>query len=164
MSNSCNVWGPLANESIPLKHVLGWRGGGSQGGDLTLNSLLRTWLSLKHPPSFRAFKQLGCMAKSRVSFWWISTSESRLWTLKGKEGFHLMQRTLLRRWAVEKRVIFWHAGNEIGMPSMTYFDVRSSTLYRDFRIIAKYVSGELEVTGFMPRNKCRLKQKKLCLS
>ena len=38
------------------------------GGDLTLNSLLRTWLSLKHPPSFRAFKQLECMAKVTVSF------------------------------------------------------------------------------------------------
>ena len=25
-------------------------GGGSQGDDLTLNSVLRTWLSLKHPP------------------------------------------------------------------------------------------------------------------
>ena len=37
------------------------RGG---GGDLTLNSLL----SLKHPLSFRAFKQLECMANSRVSF------------------------------------------------------------------------------------------------
>ena len=73
MSDSCNVGGPLADERIPLKHVLGWGaggrgGGGSQGGDLTLNSLLRTWLSLKHPPSFRAFKQLECMAKSRVSF------------------------------------------------------------------------------------------------
>ena len=47
-------------------------GGGSQdgggGGDLNLNSLLRTWLSLKHPPSFRAFNQLKCMDKSRVSF------------------------------------------------------------------------------------------------
>ena len=27
MSNSFNVWGPSANDSIPLKHVLGWRGG-----------------------------------------------------------------------------------------------------------------------------------------
>ena len=58
-----------ANERIPLKHVLGWGGdGGSQGGDLTLNSLIRTCLSLKHLPSFRAFKQLECMTKSRVSF------------------------------------------------------------------------------------------------
>ena len=47
---------------------LGGGGGGSQGGDLTLNSLLRTWLSLKHPPLFRAFKQLECMAKSTASF------------------------------------------------------------------------------------------------
>ena len=34
MSNSFNVWGPLANESIPLKHVLGWgegRGGSQRG-------------------------------------------------------------------------------------------------------------------------------------
>ena len=32
MSNSCSVWGLLANESIPLKHLLGWGGGESQGG------------------------------------------------------------------------------------------------------------------------------------
>ena len=58
-----------ANERIPLKHVLGWGGWRkSGGGDLTLNSLIRTWLSLKNPPSFRAFKQLECMTKSRVSF------------------------------------------------------------------------------------------------
>ena len=38
------------------------------GGGLTLNSLSRTWLNLKQPLSFRAFKQLECMAKSRVSF------------------------------------------------------------------------------------------------
>ena len=44
------------------------RVGGGGGGDLTLNSLLRTWLSLKHPTSFRAFKQLECMAKATVSF------------------------------------------------------------------------------------------------
>ena len=71
MSDSCNVRGPLVNECIPLKHVLGWGGGGVEevrGGDLTLNSLLRTWLSLKRPPSFRAFKQLECVDKSRVSF------------------------------------------------------------------------------------------------
>ena len=43
-------------------------GGRGGGGDLTLNSLLRTWSSLKHPLSFRAFKQLECMANSRVSF------------------------------------------------------------------------------------------------
>ena len=49
---------------------LGGGGGGSQGGDLTLNSLLRTWWSLKHSLSCRAFKQLECMANSRVSFWW----------------------------------------------------------------------------------------------
>ena len=49
---------PLTNESFPLKHVLGWEGGGGveevRGLDLTLTSLLRTWLSLKHHPSFRA--------------------------------------------------------------------------------------------------------------
>ena len=38
-----------------------------RGVDLTLNSLLRTWLSVKHPPSFRAYKQLECMDKARVS-------------------------------------------------------------------------------------------------
>ena len=36
-----------ANERIPLKHVLGWGGRRKSGGDLTLNSLIRTWLSLK---------------------------------------------------------------------------------------------------------------------
>ena len=25
----------------------------------------------------------------------------------GKEGFYLMERTCLRRWAVERKVIFW---------------------------------------------------------
>ena len=64
-----SVWGPLANESIPLKHVLG-RGVGVRSSDVALNYLLRTYLSLKHPLSCRAFKQLECMAKSRVSFWW----------------------------------------------------------------------------------------------
>ena len=63
------LYGPLANGSIPLKHVLGWGGWRKSGGDLTLNSLLRTWISLKHPPSFRAFKQLECMAKPRVSLY-----------------------------------------------------------------------------------------------
>ena len=47
-----------------------------------------------------------------------------------------------------------HAGHEIGMPSITDFDVRCST-NRDIHIIAKYISGELEVTGFMPGNKSR---------
>ena len=51
----------MANESIPLKHLLGWGGGERQGGDVALNSL-------KHPLSCRACKQLECMAKSRVSF------------------------------------------------------------------------------------------------
>ena len=37
----------------------------------------------------------------------LSTSESKPWTLGGKEGFYLMERTRLRRWAVERRVIFW---------------------------------------------------------
>ena len=31
MSNFFNVWDPLANESIPLKHVLGWGGAESRG-------------------------------------------------------------------------------------------------------------------------------------
>ena len=67
MSNSCNVGGPLADSPQAPARLAGG-GGRKSGGDLTLNSLLRTWLSLKHPPSFRAFKQLECMAKSRVSF------------------------------------------------------------------------------------------------
>ena len=37
----------------------------------------------------------------------LSTSESKPWTLGGKEGFYLMERTCLRRWAVERKVIFW---------------------------------------------------------
>ena len=48
---------------------LGWgRKSGGEGGDVALNSPLRTCLSLKHPLSCRAFKQLECMAKSRMSF------------------------------------------------------------------------------------------------
>ena len=47
---------------IPLKHSPQARAR-LEGGDLTLNSLLRTWLSFKHPLSSRAFKQLECMAK-----------------------------------------------------------------------------------------------------
>ena len=39
-----------------------------RGGDVDLNSLLRTCLSLKHPLSCRSLKQLECMAKSSVSF------------------------------------------------------------------------------------------------
>ena len=34
---------------------------------MALNSPLRTCLSLKHPLSCRAFKQLECMAKSRMT-------------------------------------------------------------------------------------------------
>ena len=37
----------------------------------------------------------------------LSTSESKPWTLGGKEGFYLMERPRLRRLAVERRVIFW---------------------------------------------------------
>ena len=65
----------MANESIPLRQVLGWgveEVGG--GGDLILNSLLGTWLNLKHLPSFRAFKQLECMDKSRVSLMDLNVS------------------------------------------------------------------------------------------
>ena len=39
-----------------------------RGGDLTLNSLLRTWLSLKHPPSFRAFRKLECQGQVQSVF------------------------------------------------------------------------------------------------
>ena len=61
---------PILMKAFSLRHVLGWGGavGGSRRGDLTLNSLLRTWLSLKHPLSCRAFKPPECMADSRVSF------------------------------------------------------------------------------------------------
>ena len=79
MADSFNVWSPLTNESIPLKHVLRWGvGGGSRGGDVALHSLLTTCISLKHPLSCRAFQQLECMAKSRVSFWWTRASRSQL--------------------------------------------------------------------------------------
>ena len=37
----------------------------------------------------------------------LSTSESKPWTLGGKEGFYLMESNRLRRWAVERRVTFW---------------------------------------------------------
>ena len=46
---------------------VGW-GKKVRGGDVALNCLLKTCLSLKHPLSCRSFKQLECMAKSRVSF------------------------------------------------------------------------------------------------
>ena len=40
-------------------------------GDMALNSLLRdVALNLKLPLSYRALKQLECMAKLRVSFLW----------------------------------------------------------------------------------------------
>ena len=45
-----------------------------------------------------------------------------------------------------------HATHEIGMPSMTDFDVRSSTISWHSH---KYISGELEVAGFMPGNQSR---------
>ena len=44
-----------------------------------------------------------------------------------------------------------HAGHEIGMPSKTDFDVRFSITYN-----RQIYLRELEVTGFMPGNKCRL--------
>ena len=61
---------PILMKAFPLKHVLGWGGRLEEvgGGDLTLNSPLRTWLSLKHPLSCRAFKPPECVANSRVSF------------------------------------------------------------------------------------------------
>ena len=82
----------MANESISLEHVLGWGGGGgggggSQGDDLTLNSVLKTWLILKHPLSCRAFKQLECMANSRVSMFLLlirNQEESHLKRTMGK--------------------------------------------------------------------------------
>ena len=73
------------------------RGGGLEevrGGDLTLNSLLRTCLSLKRPPSFRAFKQLECMDKSRVSFWWTWMF---LLLIRNQEESHL-KRTMGKSW------------------------------------------------------------------
>ena len=38
----------------------------------------------------------------------------------------------------------------------------ASALYHDIRIIAKYISGELEVTGFMPGNKDFNKKSYVC--
>ena len=79
----------MANESIPLKHVLGCGGGGgggSQGVDLTLNSLLRTWLSLQHPPSFRAFKQLECMDKSWRYLLLLQLSQFKVCGLQESDG------------------------------------------------------------------------------
>ena len=40
------------------------------------------------------------------------------------------------------------------------FEQLCPALYHDIRIIAKYILGELEVTGFMPGNKCRFNKKK----
>ena len=55
------------SSSRPARLEWGRKSGG-EGGDVALNSPLRTCLSLKHPLSCRAFKQLECMAKSRMSF------------------------------------------------------------------------------------------------
>ena len=60
MANSLNVSGRLANERIPLTHVLDARlrgrvrSGGGGGDDMALNSLLRASLILKLPLSCRA--------------------------------------------------------------------------------------------------------------
>ena len=68
MPNLLNDWGPQANYSIFLIHVLGWGRRVRSGGVLALNSLLRACLSLKHPLSCKALEQLECMAKSILSF------------------------------------------------------------------------------------------------
>ena len=97
MSNSFNVWGPLANESIPFKHVLGWGGAESRGGGGWCGlkfSVSRTCLSLKHPLPCRAFTQLECTAKSRVSFWW-TLNVSLL--IRNQEESHL-KRTMGKSW------------------------------------------------------------------
>ena len=74
---------------------LGWgRKSGGEGGDVALNSPLRTCLSLKHPLSCRAFKQLECMAKSRMSFWWILNVSS---LIRNQEESHL-KRTMGKSW------------------------------------------------------------------
>ena len=48
-----------------------------------------------------------------------------------------------------------HAGLEIGMPSVTDSDVRFSIISWESHNRQIYLR-ELEVTGFMPGNKCRL--------
>ena len=53
--------------------------------------------------------------------------------------------------------LVWHAGHEIGMPSVTDFDVRSSIISWESHNRQIYLR-ELEVTGFKPGNKCRLWQ------
>ena len=60
MSDSFNVWGPLAKESIPLKHVLCWGvGGGGVGGWCGLE--FSAYNLRKHPLSCRALHQAGRM-------------------------------------------------------------------------------------------------------
>ena len=51
-------------------------------------------------------------------------------TLRGKEGLYLMERTHLRRWTVERRVIFWSSCNYVyvardfvGVVSMSFLMV-----------------------------------------
>ena len=53
-------------KAFPSSTLKGGEGKKVRGGDVDLNSLLRTCLSLKHPLSCRSFQQLECMAKSSV--------------------------------------------------------------------------------------------------
>ena len=65
-----------------------WARGSGQGGVLALNSLLMACWSLKHPLSCKALEQLGCMAKSSVSFWlWLVWFWSLL--IRNQEESHL---------------------------------------------------------------------------
>ena len=76
--------------------------GSRGGGHLTLISLLRTCLSLKRPPSFRAFKQLECMDKSRVSFWWTWMF---LLLIRNQEESHL-KRTMGKSWVSWRYLLY----------------------------------------------------------
>ena len=70
LSLSCQILLMFEAQHSPQARArLGGRGGEEvRGGDVALNSLLITCLSLKHPLSCTALKQLECMAKSRVFF------------------------------------------------------------------------------------------------
>ena len=59
---------------------------------MALNSLLITCLSLKHPLSCRALKQLECMARSRVFFFCWTCNVSLL--IRNQEESHL-KRTMV---------------------------------------------------------------------
>ena len=81
-------------------------------------------------------------------------------------GLMIHSQFLLVRFAC--RAWNWHTQHDWFWCSLGTIPWHSPEAHNPFfciHIIAKYISGELEVAGFMPGNKCRFQpKKKLCLS